>query len=251
MPRLTTVAATVLITLTVAARDAAAQTLPTLKVVSDSAAIHVRPALLSETVKKADAGTMLEAIDREDDWYWVILPADEHGTRYPGWVRAHDVEIVAAGEPRAVLRHFVEAVEQAKARMDAQAAEDAARLERARQKLEEAREAFDAAVKNGPAASQKAAAPHQNTPARVQRSEKPRANVPREYEWFGGYSFYRDQSDGQSFGGRSPPGPRPGRNQNRSRSGEPGPAASAARNHRCRSEQWFGTKSMIVLMPSA
>ena len=45
------------------------------------------------------------------------------------------------------------------------------------------------------------AAPHQNTPARVQRSEKPRANVPREYEWFGGYSFYRDQSDGQSFGG--------------------------------------------------
>src|SRR5206468_839993 len=115
MPRVTTLAATLVFTLAVsAARGADAQTLPTLKVVSDSAAIHVRPAVLSETVKKADAGTMLEAIDREDDWYWVILPADEHGTRYPGWVRAHDVEIVAAGEPRAVLRHFVEAVEQAK-----------------------------------------------------------------------------------------------------------------------------------------
>ena len=57
--------------------------------------------------------------------------------------------------------------------------------------------------------------------------------------------------DRQSFGGRSPPGPRPGRNQNRSRSGDPGPAASAAWNQRWRSEQWFGTTSMIVLMPSA
>jgi hypothetical protein len=202
MPRVTTLAATLVFTLAVsAARGADAQTLPTLKVVSDSAGIHVRPALLSETVKKVNAGTTLEAIDREDDWYWVILPADEHGTRYPGWVRAKEVEIVAAGDPRAVLRHFSEAVEQAKARMDAQAAEDAARLERARQKLEEAREAYDVAVKNGPAATQKAAAPSQKTQARVQRPEKPRANVPREYEWFGGYSFYRDQSDGQSFGG--------------------------------------------------
>ena len=202
MPRVTTLAATLVLTLAMsAARGANAQTLPTLKVVTDSAGVHVRPALLSETVKKVNAGTTLEAIDREDDWYWVILPADEHGTRYPGWVRANEVEIVAAGDPRAVLRHFSEAVEQAKARMDAQAAEDAARLERARQKLEDAREAYDAAVKNGPAASQKAAAPSQKTQARVQRSEKTRANVPREYEWFGGYTFYRDQSDGQSFGG--------------------------------------------------
>jgi hypothetical protein len=202
MPRVTTLAATLVFTLAVsAARGADAQTLPTLKVVRDSAGIHVRPALLSETVKKVDAGTMLEAIDREDDWYWVILPADEHGTRYPGWVRANEVEIVAAGDPRAVLHHFSEAVEQAKARMDTQAVEDAARLERARQKLEEARESYDALVKNGPAGSPNLAAQNQKTPVRVPPSQKPRASVPREYEWFGGYSFYRDQSDGQSFGG--------------------------------------------------
>jgi len=202
MPRVTTVAATLVFTLAMfAARGAAGQTLPTLKVVGGSAGIHVRPALLSETIKKVDSGTLLEAIDREDDWYWVILPVDEHGTRYPGWVRANDVEIVAAGDPRAVLHHFTEAVEQAKARMDAQAAEDAARLERARQKVEEAREAYDAVVKNGPAGSQNPAVPTQKTPVRMPPSEKPRANVPREYEWFGGYSFYRDQSDGESFGG--------------------------------------------------
>ena len=42
-----------------------------------------------------------------------------------------------------------------------------------------------------------------------------------------------------------------GRNQKRSRSGEPGPAASAAWNHACWSETWLGTTSMMVRMPSA
>ncbi len=42
--------------------------------------------------------------------------------------------------------------------------------------------------------------------------------------------------DCQLFGGRPPPGPVPGRNQNLSRSAEPGAAARAARNHGCWSE---------------
>ena len=55
----------------------------------------------------------------------------------------------------------------------------------------------------------------------------------------------------QFVGISSPCSPRPGRNQNRSRSGEPGPAASAAWNQGCWSETWFGTTSMIVRIPSA
>jgi hypothetical protein len=204
MPRVTraaVIAFYLLIAAVPAARDAAAQGLPSLKVVSDSATIRTRPALLSDVVKKVDQGTVLEAIDREDDWYWVILSPDEHGTRYPGWVRAGDVEIVAAGDSRVVLRHFVEAVEQAKARLDAQAAEDAARLERARQKVEDARLAYEAVVKNGAAPAPSAAAPSQQAPVRVPPAPKPHAEVPREYEWFGGYSFYRNQSDGVAYGG--------------------------------------------------
>jgi hypothetical protein len=203
MPRVTGRASRVFIILVAAiaaSRVAAAQT-PMLKVVGDSATVRIRPELLGEVIKKVDGGTMLEAIDLEDDWYWVILPPDEHGTRYPGWVRAGDVEIAAAGDSRAVLHHFVEAVEQAKARLDAQAAEDAARLERARVKVEEARQTYDALVKNGPSAAQTGAAPAQNAPVRVPRAEKPRVEGPREHEWFGGYSFYRDQSDGLTFGG--------------------------------------------------
>ena len=60
-----------------------------------------------------------------------------------------------------------------------------------------------------------------------------------------------EKLDTQSVGGSSPSGPRPGWNQNRCRSGDPGPAASAARNHSCWSDTWLGTMSTIVRMPSA
>jgi hypothetical protein len=55
----------------------------------------------------------------------------------------------------------------------------------------------------------------------------------------------------QCVGISSPPWPLPGWNQNRSRSGDPGPAASASLNHSCSDEMWFGTTSMMVRMPSA
>jgi hypothetical protein len=37
----------------------------------------------------------------------------------------------------------------------------------------------------------------------------------------------------------------------RSRSGEPGGAASAAVNHGCASEPWFGTTSRMMRIPSS
>ena len=55
--------------------------------------------------------------------------------------------------------------------------------------------------------------------------------------------------DAQLFGGWSPFSPVPGRNQNSSRSGAPGPAASARWNHGCSLEQWLGTMSMMIRMP--
>jgi hypothetical protein len=55
----------------------------------------------------------------------------------------------------------------------------------------------------------------------------------------------------QSFGGSPPPGPRPGRNRYRRRSADPGPAATAARNHRCWSDVWLGTMSSSTRRPTA
>jgi hypothetical protein len=222
------IAAFTFIFLGAAADHASAQKLPTLRVVVDSATVRVRPALLSDVVAKAQEGTLLEALDLEDGWYWVVMARDENGTRYPGWIREHDVEIVAAGDPSAVLRHFSEAVEQAKAREEAEAAEQEARLEQAKERLDEARREYDAVAKraanadgstagatgpaagasaapggtSGPAAGATTMAPpvaRQAGPARVPRSETPHASVSREYQWFAGYSFYRDQSDSLSF----------------------------------------------------
>lgn len=39
-----------------------------------------------------ETGTVLEALDREKDWYWVIAPADGYGTRRAGWIRTSLVE---------------------------------------------------------------------------------------------------------------------------------------------------------------
>ena len=56
-------------------------------------------------------------------------------------------------------------------------------------------------------------------------------------------------TDSQLFGGSSPFLPVPSRNMYISRSLEPLPAASAAWNSGCWSEEWFGTRSTITRMP--
>jgi outer membrane protein OmpA-like peptidoglycan-associated protein len=48
----------------------------------------------NEVVMNADPGTLLEVLDKEGDWYWVVTPRDNHGTRKPGWVAVRNVESV-------------------------------------------------------------------------------------------------------------------------------------------------------------
>ena len=43
-------------------------------------------------------GTILEVLDQEPGWFWVVTPADARGTRKGGWIRAAEVEAVAAPE---------------------------------------------------------------------------------------------------------------------------------------------------------
>jgi outer membrane protein OmpA-like peptidoglycan-associated protein len=40
------------------------------------------------------SGTVLEVLDRERDWYWIITPPDAHGTRKGGWIEVAHVEPV-------------------------------------------------------------------------------------------------------------------------------------------------------------
>lgn len=47
-----------------------------------------------EVLFEAEPGTILEVLDEEEQWFWVIVPPDAHGTRRAGWIRANLVEPV-------------------------------------------------------------------------------------------------------------------------------------------------------------
>jgi hypothetical protein len=70
----------------------------TVRIKSPTAAIMSRPAVKGEVFAVASAETLLDTIDREGDWYWVLLPADVNGTRYSGWIHIADVEVETAGK---------------------------------------------------------------------------------------------------------------------------------------------------------
>ncbi len=141
----------------------AQHSVPAVRVSKDAAEVRSRPALKSEVLETVPKGAALEAIDREGDWYWVFLPPNENGTKVAGWVYAPDVEIVTEGDRRSVLLQFTETIAAAKARDASDAATTAkphnargaaraakaaareeARLERARQRLEQAQREYDA-----------------------------------------------------------------------------------------------------------
>lgn len=129
-----------------AAVASADQNLPALRVRKETATVHTGPMGSSPIVTTTTRGTVLESIDRQDDWYWVILPRDVHGTRIPGWVHASDLEVVGEGEAGAASNSFTEAIEAAKQREIDEAAREQERKEqlearqRARDERKEARE---------------------------------------------------------------------------------------------------------------
>jgi hypothetical protein len=79
------------------AREARAQGPGTVRIARPTAAIMSRPAVNADVFAVASADTLLDTLDRDGDWYWVLLPADVNGTRYSGWIRSADVQIETPG----------------------------------------------------------------------------------------------------------------------------------------------------------
>lgn len=80
---------------------AAAQTPSDVRVVNRSPIRRWYPHIESDVLMTAEPGTLLEVLDQERGWYWVIAPRDTHGTRHPGWIQIKDVEPVARAAFRA------------------------------------------------------------------------------------------------------------------------------------------------------
>src|SRR5262245_33012955 len=87
-------AAFVAIALCVAATSAEAQIPAHVRVIINSARIMRWLGPQTDVVFIANQGTTLEVIDfdQEQNWYWVVLPRDLHGSRKVGWIRASSVE---------------------------------------------------------------------------------------------------------------------------------------------------------------
>jgi len=92
------VGALIAVAVCVPATSAQAQIPAKVRVMIKSARIMRWLGPQTDVVLVAEQGTTLEVIDfdQEQDWYWVVLPRDLHGTRKVGWIRASSVEAYLA-----------------------------------------------------------------------------------------------------------------------------------------------------------
>lgn len=123
------------------AGSSSAQALTKVRVVSDNAVVMARPTLKGEAMAAPPAATVLEALDKEGDWYWVLLNPDHNGTRRAGWIRGDAVEVVVEG--RAGFSQPLSApAAQPKAKPKPKKEDDRA-LRKAERELEKARRDFE------------------------------------------------------------------------------------------------------------
>jgi hypothetical protein len=73
------------------------------RVVGNDVAVKSRPSRMADTLAKPQADTVLEVLDKEGPWFWVLITRDNHGTQRAGWVKESDVEFV----DKSVARFFL------------------------------------------------------------------------------------------------------------------------------------------------
>ena len=151
-------------------RGASAQVGATVRISSAKATVTRQQNPKSEVVAAMPPGTVLDVLDRDGDWYWVLLPRNENGTRLLGYIRLRDVE-AATADPQLFQALKPESSDtqqktsgrrQKKAKpadgssgqTQKQKANDDRRLERARREFEKAQHDYQRLVPDGPAPPQ-------------------------------------------------------------------------------------------------
>lgn len=109
--------------------------LPLVRVVTDDAEVaSERRSTNSRVVASPSVGTTLEALGVQDGWVWVLLPPDLDRTKKSGWIRARHVEMVSTGP---------QPISGIAAALDVEHAAAQARLRKAREALDRAREEYE------------------------------------------------------------------------------------------------------------
>jgi outer membrane protein OmpA-like peptidoglycan-associated protein len=93
MPLNVAAGALLVFTVCIPVTPAFAQMPAEVRVVNRAAPVH-RWFRAQDILLDVEAGTTLKVLDKEEDWFWVILPPDIHGTRKVGWIHAGKVEAV-------------------------------------------------------------------------------------------------------------------------------------------------------------
>ena len=148
-----------------------AQGLPSVRVMAAEAQVFERPDVVSDVVTVTHAGAVLDLIDKQDGWYWILAGRDRNGSRQLGWIQANQVAGAAAltsldplrtmheelgrlpprEAPRPIDSREAEKEAARKAAVEAQdAARDAraaARIEEAARNVEEARRKYEDLIK--------------------------------------------------------------------------------------------------------
>jgi hypothetical protein len=75
-----------------------------LRVKLGPANIYERPRTSSDVVMVAPEGTILEVLNREEAWFWVLMPPDGNGQRRSGYIAMYLVELISPKGPDVVPR---------------------------------------------------------------------------------------------------------------------------------------------------
>ena len=84
------------VALCASAASAVAQTPSNVQVVKRTRILRWLHVPSTDVLLEVEPGTTLEVLDKQDGWFWVIVPPDANGTRRAGWIRAGNVEPVMA-----------------------------------------------------------------------------------------------------------------------------------------------------------
>jgi len=102
-PAIWRLAAMLVVVLLLASPGAFAQT-QKLRVKIGPANVYERPRTSSEVIMVAQEGTIFDVLNREDTWYWVLLPPDGNGLRRGGYIAIYLVELVSPKGPDVLPR---------------------------------------------------------------------------------------------------------------------------------------------------
>ncbi len=139
-----------------------------------SALVVSRPSIKSPTLLTASPGTLLEVLDQEGEWYWVLLPPNPRGSRFAGWIHSADTDKGASTHNRFVMvtprppapKPQPKEEKPEEERTEEKPKVDERRLKKAEQELEQARRELEKLTVEAPAAQAPTPDPigHEPTP---------------------------------------------------------------------------------------